>query len=288
MAAREEQQGPPSVLWLAARTGEEAAVRELPGLQGNDLEAGQGTQRGTPLFAAAYSGHSSIVELLLQAGANVNAQGINGYTPLHLAAENGWAAMARTLIAAGANVNSAADLGLSPLHCAGQSGKLEVARMLIEAGADIDSTAKNDATVLHWATRSQTLEPGLIPYLLAAGAERHLNANEKTCFMPLMTPLMMACAVGNKTAVEHLLKAGADTEAKPSWGSTALHVASVHGRAEIIELLIAAGADTEATTDMGCTPIEVAIHSGHGKVAALIHAAAVRRGERQNGAEALR
>ena len=105
MAARRAQQGPPSALWTAAATGDEAAVRRLL-RRGTDLEAGQGAEPGTPLCAAACFGHSSIVELLLRAGASVNAHSSVGVTALHLAAENGHAAVIRRLIAAGANLNA--------------------------------------------------------------------------------------------------------------------------------------------------------------------------------------
>lgn len=86
MSPREAQQGAPSALWAAANEPDEAAIRMLLRRQGIDLEAGQGTEAGTALCAAARLGHSSIAELLLRAGANVNAQRSDGVTPLYLAA----------------------------------------------------------------------------------------------------------------------------------------------------------------------------------------------------------
>ena len=45
--------------------------------------------RWTPLHEAANHGEAEITELLLQAGANVNARGLDNDTPLHDACVNG-------------------------------------------------------------------------------------------------------------------------------------------------------------------------------------------------------
>ena len=86
MSASRTPQGPPSALWEAADKGNEAAIRKLLRRRGIDLEAGQGTEYGTPLCAAALRGHSSIMELLLRAGANASSQCSDGSISLHLAA----------------------------------------------------------------------------------------------------------------------------------------------------------------------------------------------------------
>ena len=165
MSASPAQQGLPSALWTAACKADEAAVRKLLRRRGTDLEAGRGTKLGTALCAVAHLGHSSIVNLLLRAGANANAQCSDGSTPLHQAATSGHAAVARRLIAAGADINARKDRGTTPLLCAMNSGALEIVQMLVNAGADVRSTADNDVTVLHMAA-SRSSEPGLIPYLL--------------------------------------------------------------------------------------------------------------------------
>ena len=281
MSARRAQQRPPSALWTAANKGDDAAVRKLLRRRGVNLEAGQGTELGTALCAAAQSGHSSIVELLLRAGANVNAHRSEGVTPLHLAAAaSGRAAMARRLIAAGADVNARTDEGATPLLWAAEFGELEMVQTLIDAGADIHSTTHdNNITVLHLAARSK--EPGLIPYLVAAGAGCYLNSESSYSGSRYsgsqFTPLMVACVVGNAAAVEHFLAAGAEVGARTGEGDTALHLASLNGNREIIELLIAAGADAGAVSNDGCTPKYCAILRGHGKVAIRLHEAATAR-----------
>jgi ankyrin repeat protein len=55
---------------------------------------------------ATKNGHESIIKLLLEAGAKVEAKDDNGRTPLLLAAENGHEAVVKLLLEAKANVES--------------------------------------------------------------------------------------------------------------------------------------------------------------------------------------
>jgi len=65
----------------------------------------------TCLHIAAHRGDVRAVQLLLKAGANVNAIGDMGYTPLHYAASR---EVALALVSAGANPNIADEFGKLP------------------------------------------------------------------------------------------------------------------------------------------------------------------------------
>ena len=71
-----------------------------------------------PLHAAAFAGTVSLIEALLAAGANVNAETDHGITPLHEAAFAGHPAAVRALLAAGASANATTNHGEEPLHVA--------------------------------------------------------------------------------------------------------------------------------------------------------------------------
>ena len=54
-------------------------------------------------------------------------------------------------------------------------------------------------------------------------------------------------AIGNNSAVNDLLRKGADVEARDEHGATPLHLAAAEGQLEAAKLLISAGADPEMT-----------------------------------------
>ena len=75
---------------------------------------------------------------------------------------------------------------------------------------------------------------------LAAGAD----VNAKDSFG--MTPLNRAAGNGHKEILELLISKGADVNAKNAEGDTSLHSAADRGHKEILELLISKGADVNA------------------------------------------
>ena len=92
----------------------------------------------TPLHYAAFFGFAEIAELLLQAGAEVNAVSRNamGVEPLHSAAAAGQRGIVKLLLERGASVNARQAGGYTPLHSAANLGDLEMARLLLDHGAD--------------------------------------------------------------------------------------------------------------------------------------------------------
>lgn len=68
----------------------------------------------TPLHHAAHAGNVEIIELLLEAGAEVDALALNGGTPLMRAIQSSRPSCVEVLIKAGANVNVVNKTGVSP------------------------------------------------------------------------------------------------------------------------------------------------------------------------------
>jgi len=96
-------------------------------------------QDNCPLAAAAQEGHLACVRLLVELGADVNAQR-NGSTALYNAVGKKHASVVRALIAFGANPNTeVAKLGqLCPLFLAALSDAPQCMRELIRGGADVN------------------------------------------------------------------------------------------------------------------------------------------------------
>ena len=100
----------------------------------------------TPLHVAADKGCGPVVQRLLAAGASAEAQaGPDNWTPLHYAASKGAVGSIGLLVGAGANLRAVTSDGSRPLHLAAGPECLEAARLLIRLGAS--PSLKNQAGV---------------------------------------------------------------------------------------------------------------------------------------------
>ena len=91
-------------LHTAARLGQATVVQFLLE-NGAEVDARNKSGR-TPLHEASVMGRRAVVQLLLDRKADPNATDRNGYTPAHLAAAEGYKAVLEALLAAGADPNA--------------------------------------------------------------------------------------------------------------------------------------------------------------------------------------
>jgi ankyrin repeat protein len=123
----------------------------LPGAAG-DVHARTAAKWQTPLHCAAASAADSIVELLLQRGANANEVDIIGITPL-MAAKS--LPVVKLLLSAGADATAATVIGKTVLQCQAQQGACAgTVCLLLKAGADPTVAALTDGnyvTAAHMA-----------------------------------------------------------------------------------------------------------------------------------------
>ena len=82
------------------------------------------------LFQASVCGKLSLVEELLNDGANVNATSCNGYTPLHRAAENGHIKVVKLLLDRGANSSAKTQKGITAMDIVLTNGHMQIAPLL--------------------------------------------------------------------------------------------------------------------------------------------------------------
>jgi len=154
----------------AAMRGDSAKVRVLL-KEGEDVNAAQGDGM-TALHWAGSRGDVSLVQMLVYAGARVDAATRNGnYTPLHLASRNGRAGAVKALLKAGSDPNAATTSGgATALHFASAIGSVESVEALIAAGAKVDARdGAWDQTPLMWAANYDRV--GAVKALLAHGAD---------------------------------------------------------------------------------------------------------------------
>ncbi len=124
-----------------------------------------------PLGLAVFFGHREAFDVLLAAGADVNAVSREAMkiTPLHSAVTAKQLEMARALIARGATVNPRqAENGITPLHEAAASGERALAELLLAHGADINAKTKDGKTPLAFAVSRN--QPEMAAFLRMRGA----------------------------------------------------------------------------------------------------------------------
>lgn len=122
-------------LHLAAHFGR-SEVMDVLLAAGADVEArSTNALRNTPLHAAAAGRSKEAVALLVSRNADVTARQHGGWTALHQAAQAGLVEVARLLLDRGADPSAANDEGLTPLALAREHGHAEVAELLRVAGA---------------------------------------------------------------------------------------------------------------------------------------------------------
>lgn len=193
----------------------------------------------TPLMCAAERGHSRVIKILLEAGADVTAVCDGGVTALHISAKHGHLPVTNLLIKAGADLEAGDIEGYTPLHIAAQVGRHRVMEALVEAGANVDHTLPDGATPMYLAAETGHL--GAVKVLLRFNADAQIET-EGGC-----TPLEVATEKGYIELVHELVTT---TKLDGCGGSTrgafALHLAAQAGHVPIMQIMYSAGArDTE-------------------------------------------
>ena len=156
----------------------------------------------TPLHRAAAEGHVKVIQLLLAAGAEVDAQNEDGWTPLHLAAAFGRANACELLIQHKAKIDRPlAESHEQPIHLAAIYGRPDVVKLLIEKGAKVDARDAHDAIPLHKAAEQGHL--AVVQWLVEHKAD--INAIDDRG----ETAISLATKSGHKEVVTFLLKNGA-------------------------------------------------------------------------------
>lgn len=159
-------------LYLAADNGLVDMVKVLLTVPGIDKDV-QYEYNQTPLHAAARNGHTEVVRLLVDAGADVTTRDENNRTPLHLAAWNGRTDVVTILLAAGAEVDALDGNNTTPLYLATAHSQVAVVKVLLAAHANPNLEAPLYAAALHGNV-------DMVRELLASGADWTLKCDKET------------------------------------------------------------------------------------------------------------
>lgn len=255
------------------------AVRSLLE-QSIDVNASQG-DGATALHWAAYWDDPDSTELLIRAGARVNAADDHGITPLWLACSNGAGAkVIEQLLNAGADANVSHSSGETALMSAAGTGNLAAVTRLLSAHANVNAKEHaRDQTALMWAAAqghadvTQALIAGGADVRARSRARRLLvNSTGNADYMGVMdveqggfTPLLFTARGGHVAAAKILLAAGADVNDTAADGTSALVVATHSGHSALALLLLEHGADPNAI-GAGYTALHIAVRRGDAAV----------------------
>ncbi|KAF3806406.1 hypothetical protein GCG54_00006169 [Colletotrichum gloeosporioides] len=136
------------------------AIDTFCGANTNELDS----HRQTPLYYACQGGHTSVVQRLLQYGANT-CQSSQMNSPLHAAAQAG-DLIGATLRKAFDNTNVSTYFWMTPLFLASTLGFTGMAELLISYGANLDTQSPDGQTAMTIA--SKTGLEDMIKLLIAA------------------------------------------------------------------------------------------------------------------------
>lgn len=168
-------------IFLAAQSNNIELMKET--LRTEDVNARAPSEAFTALMIAANYGFYEMVDILLGANADVNAQSEGGATALSLCMSPKYdesAKIAKRLIEAGARVNLASGGGNTPLMEACYQGNVVVINLLIQAGADVNAKNQFNETPLMSVLVGGD-EPLLVTTLIANGADRAIvNSDGET------------------------------------------------------------------------------------------------------------
>ncbi len=286
-----------SVLCLVSQNGHASVVRllvlhkDIQKIINLSRESGE-----TPLWIATSRGHYEIVQLLLEAGADITIP-FKGITALSIASLIGNAPMVEAF-SRHKNIqriiNSTEEGGTAPLFNAGANGHHEIAQLLLDSGADLAATGIDGCSALHMACDGNYALVAKI-FLAHKDIKKTINLREKRG----ATALYLACQNGHYEIVQLLLEAGADITVASlngcsvlyvacqnnhvsivkmllvhkeiqniinifaEGGATALSMASAKGHHEIVQLLLEAGADIAIIMIDGGSALHVACQNNH-------------------------
>jgi ankyrin repeat protein len=173
-------------------------------------------------------------------------------TPLQMAAINGQAEATRVLLDAGADPNADCRDNLTPLDYAAVRGHADVVRVLVEKGANVEGDAAHqNNSPLHKAVIGEYVDT--VEFLLDHGANvNHLDSWGQP-------PLITAAMTGNPSILKLLLDHGAEINARGYKGQTVLHVLGCNSKDDmtvVAAYLLEMGAEINARDETGLTPLD--------------------------------
>ena len=245
-------------LYIAITRGHSQVVQMLVDC-GADMNAVNESQQTRQLHTAA-SGEKDCPELcsvLLEHKAKIDAVDEDGNQPLHWACKQGHTKTCWLLLSRGANVKAVNKYAKTPLLIAAGGNKEypDLCSVLLEHEADVDAVDADGNQPLHLACKRGHFATGSL--LLSHGAD--VTALDKQQRIPLhlaSESILQSARVGSSYAL-HIASESILQSARVG-SSYALHIAADNGNIQAVQLLVGCGTDVNAMNSSGKTPLHTA------------------------------
>lgn len=226
--------------------------------------------------AAREKDHSLVRRALNDDPTRVFSRGPCGVTLLHVAAENDDVELATLLLDGGAEIEAEAQWGHTALEWAANMDSPAVAELLLARGARRHGLWTGAALgmfeVVADAFDGAALRPGVgrspRPNTVLEGWPR--NGAFRTGDV-VSDAFYIACRNGRTEVAEFLLDRGADIDAMGYFGGCGVHWAAMNGHRDTVEFLVSRGADlSRVDQEFGGTPAGWAAEGGHAELASWL------------------
>jgi ankyrin repeat protein len=256
----------PNPLYYAALVGLEDLVRLLLD-KGADVNA-QGGRYGNALQAASWRRHEQVVKTLLDKAADVNAQSREYGNALQAASEGGHEQVVKTLLDKGAEVKAPDRICRTTLLLAAENGNEAIVSLLLKERPDLLQMSKDSQPPLSEVVAN---ELAAVVESIHTQDKDQLNSNT---LEHGYTPLLWAAAKGHERVVELLLQKGVDRDSKDRLGQSPLLWAAANGHEAVLQQLLAIGGvdlnSTDNHAEYGQTPLAWAAKKGHVAVVRML------------------
>lgn len=241
-------------VWALAFTWVFAAGASLPVLAKADF------------FDAVKTGSASRVnQYLAESPELINTRDASGATALHHAAALDDPTLLEQLMDRGADINARDDRGETPLHKAGRRLNVAAVKALLARGAFAHAANESGSTALYLAIRFGPNDPdsgerrkNIASLLLRSGTAESPDDPYAAKRKRKPTPLHVAAAYGRPELLP--LLESADVSVADRYGRTPLHVAALGDHVEIVRWLLGKGANVNARDRQKETPLHQAAH----------------------------
>ena len=222
-----------------------ANVNQLCGNYGNILQAAS---------HGHFASHTDVMQLLLDAGANVDETGGLFDNPPDAACDTCSTKAVQSLLESKAEVNAPGGYFGSALQIASVCGNGDIVELLLHNGANVNARGGRYGHALAAASFEGNME--VVELLLDRDADIHLRDTLGR------DTLLYACAGGHREVAERLLGLRGDLSTTDLQSRNCLHHAASKGSTELITWLLKQGFDSNSTDRDGWTPLHWAAKNG--------------------------